>query len=152
MPDDTVSFERRRSERFPRNVSVFVYGYTASQKPFHEESTTVDVSSRGGLLALAANVFVGQKLLLTNIANCEEQQCSVVRFARKCHQKVVAIVFEQAVPDFWQTQTGQSDQRNNATDAKLEWLLCLASALEACKRPANWFETVPPDSKPGREN
>jgi hypothetical protein len=95
--------ERRRSKRFLCQVRVFVYGHAPGKKPFHEEATTLEVSSHGGLLTLAANVSVGQKLLLTNVANREERECRVVRFTPKHRQKrEVAIEFARSAPDFWQ--------------------------------------------------
>jgi hypothetical protein len=108
-PHDRASLDRRRSERLARNVSVFVYGHTPNRKPFHEEATTLEISSRGSLLTLAANVFVGQKLLLTNIANREETECSVVRFTPRNQQKIVAVEFAESVPDFWQPGNGHAE-------------------------------------------
>ena len=98
--------ERRRSERFLHRVSVFAYVHAPGENPFHEEATTSEVSSHGGLLTLTANVCVGQKLLLTNVASQEERECYVVRFTRKDRQKGdVAVEFAQSTPDFWQTRT-----------------------------------------------
>ena len=100
------TMERRRSERFPHRACVFAYSHAPGESPFHEEATTLEVSSHGGLLTLAANVSVGQKLLLTNIANQEERECYVVRFTGKRGQKRdVAIEFTRSAPDFWQTRT-----------------------------------------------
>jgi hypothetical protein len=109
LPDDRVSFDRRRSERVSRNINVFVYGHTQNRKPFHEEAVTLEISSGGALLTLAADVFVGQKLLLTNIANREEMECCVVRFERNGQQKIVAMEFPESVPDFWQPGIGHAD-------------------------------------------
>lgn len=100
-PDGVISFERRRSERSLRSVRVFVYGHAPGEKPFHEESTTLEISSRGGLLVLGEEVFVGQKLLLANIRSHHEQECTVVRFASKNHQRIVAVEFAPPSPDFW---------------------------------------------------
>jgi PilZ domain len=102
----TKILERRRSKRFLCQVRVFVYGHAPGKKAFHEDATTLEVSSHGGLLILAANVSVGQKLLLTNVANREERECRVVRFTPKHRQKrEVAIEFARSAPDFWQTHT-----------------------------------------------
>lgn len=100
--------DRRRSKRFVRQVRVFVYGHAPGNPPFHEEATTLEVSSHGGLLTLAASVIVGQKLLLTNMANREEQECRIVRFTPKHDQKrEVAVEFAQSAPGFWQTHAGR---------------------------------------------
>ncbi len=100
------TMDRRRSKRFPHRACVFVYSHSLGESPFHEEATTFEVSSHGGLLTLAANVSVGQKLLLTNIASQEALECYVVRFTRKHRNKRdVAIEFTRSAPDFWQTRT-----------------------------------------------
>jgi len=99
------TFERRRSERFLRPVCVFAYSHAPGESPCYEEVMTSEVSSHGGLLSLAADVYVGQKLLLTNMANQEERECYIVRFTRKHPQKrEVAIEFTQSGSDFWQTR------------------------------------------------
>jgi hypothetical protein len=96
--------ERRRSERILCRVGVFAYSHVPGASPFHEETTTLEVSSHGGLLTLAASIFVGQKLLLTNIANQDERECRVVRFTHKHDEKrEVAIEFTESSHDFWQT-------------------------------------------------
>ena len=98
--------ERRRSERLVLRVPVLAYGHAPGKKPFHEEVTTLEVSSHGGLLTFAAKVWVGQKLLLMNITNQEEQECHVVRLGLKRRKKRdVAIEFTRPAPDFWQTNT-----------------------------------------------
>jgi len=96
--------ERRRSERILRRIGVFAYSHAPGQNPFHEEATTLEVSSHGGLLLLTENVFVGQKLLLMNTASQDERECHVVRFTHKPPQKrEVAVEFMRSAPDFWQT-------------------------------------------------
>jgi len=98
--------ERRRSERILRRMSVFAYSHAPGENPFHEEATTLEVSSHGGLLILTENVFVGQKLLLMNIASQDERECHVVRFTHNHLQKrEVAVEFTRSAPDFWQTHT-----------------------------------------------
>ena len=98
--------ERRRSERLALRVAVLVYGHAPGKQPFHEEATTLEGSSHGGLLTLATKVWVGQKLLLMNITNQEEQECHVVRLGLKHRKKRdVAIEFTRPAPDFWQTNT-----------------------------------------------
>lgn len=114
------TLERRRSERFLHHVCVFVYSHAPGESPFHEETTTLDVSLHGGLLTLAANIYVGQKLLLTNIANQEERECYVVRFKRKRDQeRDVAIEFTRAAPDFWQSCMSMGAWSENQTASNL---------------------------------
>ena len=99
--DNTPPFERRRDERSLRSVRVLVYGHAPDEEPFHEESSTLEIGSRGGLMVLEKEVFVGQRLLLTNIYNLKEQECKVVRFVSKSRQKLVAIEFASSAPEFW---------------------------------------------------
>jgi hypothetical protein len=100
--------DRRRSKRFVCQVRVFVYGHALGKPPFYEEATTLEVSSHGGLLTLAASIFVGQKLLLTNMATWEEEACRIVRFTPKHGQKrEVAIEFAHSAPGFWQTHAAR---------------------------------------------
>jgi hypothetical protein len=70
--------ERRRSRRWPLDVSVYVYGYGPDDEPFHEEAHTLHVNANGGLLLLSVPVTEGQTLLLTNYLTQKEQDCRVV--------------------------------------------------------------------------
>jgi PilZ domain len=97
--------ERRRGERTACRVRVFIYGHAPDEEePFYEEATTSNVSACGGTITVAANVSVGQKLLLTNTVTQENQECRVVRCTRNGHTKCeVAFEFAQSAPTFWQT-------------------------------------------------
>lgn len=108
--DGAASFERRRGERSLRSVRVLVYGHAPGEEPFHEESSTLEIGSCGGLIVLEKEVFVGQKLLLTNIHNLKEHECKVVRFTSKSRQKIVAVEFPSSVPEFWEPDAQPSEQ------------------------------------------
>jgi hypothetical protein len=97
--------ERRRSQRTACRVHVFVYGHARGEEgPFYEEAATFEVSAHGGLLAITANVAVGQPLLLTNMASHEDQECRVVRCVHNNQPKCdVAFELVQPNPTFWQT-------------------------------------------------
>lgn len=98
--------ERRRSERLLLRVPLLVYGHAPGKEPFHEKARTLEISSHGGLLTVVTRVWVGQKLLLTNIANQEERECHVVRLGVKhSEEREVAIEFTQPAPEFWNTNT-----------------------------------------------
>ena len=109
--NETTSFERRRGERSLRSVRVLIYGHAPGDEPFHEESATLEIGSRGGLMVLEKEVFVGQKLLLTNVDNFKEQECKVVRFISKSHQKIVAVEFDSSAPEFWDRRPGLVNSR-----------------------------------------
>jgi hypothetical protein len=95
--------ERRRSARASIYVPVFVYGYTSSDEPFHQDTNTLQINDNGGLLRLDANVQRGQKLLVMNRVTKEEQECYVVTLAKRPkHADVrVGVAFAKSSPGFW---------------------------------------------------
>lgn len=97
--------ERRRSARACVYVPVFVYGYTSSDEPFHQNTNTLQVNENGGLLRLDANVQCGQKLLVMNRVTKEEQECHVVTLAKRLkHADLhVGVAFAKSTPGFWRT-------------------------------------------------
>ena len=66
---------RPRSTRVHLAIPVFIYGNTASDKPFKEITQTVEVNANGCLVELAAQVSKEQHLLLTNMKSNEEIPC-----------------------------------------------------------------------------
>ncbi len=100
--ENRIEFERRRAERVPLSVPVFVYGHGARNEPFHEETTSLVVNSHGALLVLASRVKSGQQLWLTNPETRHEQACHVVHFVKKRRKRSeVAIAFTEPAPSFW---------------------------------------------------
>jgi hypothetical protein len=95
MPD------RRSGARADVYVPLFVYGYTLSQEPFHEDTNSLEVSVNGGLLRLDAPVGRGQKLLLLNRVSRLEMECTVVRVATQSKRTFVGVTFARSAPDFW---------------------------------------------------
>lgn len=94
--------DRRRSQRLTLDVPLFVYGHTAAEDPFYEETKTVQVSAHGGLLLLASKVRPGQKLLLTNKLTQREVECRVVHLGpAHRHKTDVGVAFARPAPDFW---------------------------------------------------
>lgn len=94
--------ERRRSERFPSRVPLMVCGQSTGKGPFKEETVTLSINSHGALLALSANVALGQKLLLINPQTWEEREARVSRVAELHGQRTqVAVEFAQSAPEFW---------------------------------------------------
>jgi hypothetical protein len=95
--------ERRRSARASIYVPVFVYGYTSSDEPFHQDTNTLQVNDNGGLLRLDANVQRGQKLLVMNRVTQEEQECFVVTATKRPkHADLrVGVAFAKSSPGFW---------------------------------------------------
>lgn len=94
--------ERRRSERFPSRVTLMVCGQSTGKGPFKEETVTLSINSHGALLALCANVALGQRLLLINCQTWDEVETRVSRLAALDPQRTqVAVEFTQPAPDFW---------------------------------------------------
>lgn len=95
--------ERRRSPRTSLYVPVFVYGYSATDEPFHEETNTLQVNANGGLLRLCANVHFGQKLLLMNRLTKQEQECYVVTVGNRPRHadRHVGVALSKCAPEFW---------------------------------------------------
>lgn len=95
--------DRRRSRRWPVDISVYVYGHGPGKETFHEEAHTLNVSSNGALLLLSVPVQRGQLLLLTNQLTQQEMDCRVVYLGTK-HSRTVetGVVFPRTNPDFWQ--------------------------------------------------
>jgi hypothetical protein len=71
--------ERRSTRRFFANTPVLVYGYGATDDPFHERTKALSVNAGGGLITLTTAVSPGQALLLINEVNLKEEECTVVR-------------------------------------------------------------------------
>ena len=96
--------DRRSTERFLANAPVLVYGYGATNDPFHEGTEALSVNARGGLITLTTAVNPGQTLLLINKVNQKEEKCTVVRQGSTYLNRTGIIVkFPQPVPDFWDT-------------------------------------------------
>ncbi len=94
--------DRRSTSRFLANTPVLVYGYGATDDPFHERTEALSVNAAGGLITLTSAVNPGQTLLLINEANLKEEKCTVVRqVSTYLNRTDVVIKFRLPVPDFW---------------------------------------------------
>jgi PilZ domain len=95
--------ERRRSERLPLRVTVWVCG-RSEKGSFREETVTLSINSHGALMALSANVALGQRLLLMNPQTWDEVEARVSRLAALHDQRTeLAVEFAQPAPQFWAT-------------------------------------------------
>ncbi|MGH9687403.1 MAG: PilZ domain-containing protein [Candidatus Acidiferrales bacterium] len=93
---------QRRSERVLLDIPVVVRGETGN-RVFQEETFTVTVSAHGALLMLEANVSLGQKLLVLNPKNWDEQEARVAyKGAMHAGLAQVAVEFAKPAPEFWQ--------------------------------------------------
>jgi hypothetical protein len=102
-PDQPIS-DRRSTRRFLANVPVLVYGYRATDDPFHEQAEALSVNAGGGSITLSTEVSPGQTLLLIHELNLKEQKCTVVRqIFTGTHPTGIIVKFPEPIPDFWHT-------------------------------------------------
>lgn len=96
-----VVVERRCDERVWLYSPLLVYGHTTENEPFHERTEGLHVNAGGGLITLTTSVTEGQRLLLINKLD-QEQECQVVgERSKHLTRAAVAIEFLRPVPDFW---------------------------------------------------
>jgi hypothetical protein len=96
-----LSIEKRRCERVPAAMPVFVYG-RAHGHPFSEHTETSNVSAQGGLVTLSAVVEPAQTLLVTNLQTNEDLACRVARLVKsEAGKTLVGIEFLRPSPRFW---------------------------------------------------
>ncbi len=108
-----AQIEHRRSERVLIDVPVVICGQSADYREFREETFTVTVSAHGALLMLAANVLLGQKLVIMNPKNHDERQVRVAfRGAAHAGLAQVGIEFPRPAPEFWQIDAPPQNWKN----------------------------------------
>lgn len=90
-------------------VSLFVYGYTAEDIPFHEDTYSIAINARGGWIVMRTRVQPGQRLAVTNHGNEWTQECTVASIRARQGQGIdVAVEFPNPLPDFWRNlETGK---------------------------------------------
>ena len=94
--------EKRRSHRLLLQVPVQVCGKDVQQRSFLEDTGTMVVSAHGGLVAIFANVRMGDKLILVNKVTNEQELASVVFLGpAKDGKQEVGFEFERAAGQFW---------------------------------------------------
>ena len=100
----TRKTERRQGFRVAAATPVFVYGWLRDE-PFAENTETVDISETGGLMPISAMVDPSQELILTNLRTEKDIACHVARVTTRADgQRLAALAFLQASPDFWQIE------------------------------------------------
>jgi hypothetical protein len=92
----------RRSKRLGLAVRVCVYGQDTFRERFREFTQMLSVNAYGGLIALAAPVEKGQKILVENRNTREEREFRVVDVSRARDGKWrVGIEFAHGPANFW---------------------------------------------------
>ena len=79
-----------------------VCGQSTERGPFREETVILSLNSHGALLALSADVALGQKVVLMNPQTWNETEARVSRLAALHGQwTAVAVEFTQPATQFW---------------------------------------------------
>ncbi|MHB8503124.1 MAG: PilZ domain-containing protein [Candidatus Acidiferrales bacterium] len=101
MPASDPS-NRRRSERVVLQIPVTVLAETPDRVHVEEQTHTLVVNAHGGLMKLAAELLVGQPIILVNPQSGLEQSCRVVRIDQPSPDYfAVAFEFDRPSPKFW---------------------------------------------------
>ena len=101
MPASDPS-NRRRSERVVLQIPVTVLAETPDRVHVEEQTQTLVVNAHGGLMKLAAELLVGQPIILVNPQSGLEQSCRVVRIDQPSPDYfAVAFEFDRPSPKFW---------------------------------------------------
>lgn len=93
--------DRRATSRIGAHLPLFIYGSLPSGDPFYEESFTISFNGTGGLILMASSVQPGQRIMVTNQANDQTQECVVVSVAAQPAGSYVAFKFPEPMPQFW---------------------------------------------------
>lgn len=91
-----------RGNRVALQLPVLVRGRLGAPQAVREETHTLFVLSRGAVISLAADVQVGEKLVLINLKNGKETKCQVVSVQRpETGINEVELRFTQSASQFW---------------------------------------------------
>jgi hypothetical protein len=97
--------DKRRAQRLPIAMPVLVYGYVKGD-PFAENSESINVSARGGLVAISAEVSCWEKVIVTNLQTDQDLKCRIVRLVKTPAGQILAgLEFPDVEPRFWRTGT-----------------------------------------------
>jgi len=97
-----VRFDLRRSQRVRAQLPVVAQGKLTGKTPFVDPTRAIVLSAHGCLITLSASVRLGERIILRNSANREEQDCRVVYLGEKQGGRTeVGLRFKTAAPQFW---------------------------------------------------
>ena len=93
---------QRRSARVLLDVPVVIRGESPEERGFREETFTVTVSANGALVMLAAEVSLGQRVMLRKLTDSIEIQGRIA-YVGMPHAGLtqVGIELDQPSPEFW---------------------------------------------------
>ncbi|HEY2547861.1 MAG TPA: PilZ domain-containing protein [Candidatus Acidoferrum sp.] len=99
---NSVSFDLRRSQRVHAQLPVVVQRKSTDETPFADPTRALVLSAHGCLITLSVPVRLGERLILRNLANREEQDCRVVYLGENHGGRTeVGLRFKTATPQFW---------------------------------------------------
>src|SRR5438270_9754925 len=91
----------RATHRIAAHLPLFIYGSLLGGDPFYEETFTISINEIGGLIWMASSVASGQRIMVTNQANDQTQECVVVSVVAQPAGSYVAFRFSTPMPQFW---------------------------------------------------
>jgi hypothetical protein len=101
--------EKRRCERVPVAMPVFIYGRVRGET-FSEYAETSDISAQGGAVVLSAEIERSQAFLITNLRTNEDLACRVARLAITQKGSIlVGFEFLRPSPRFWSIDFSSGD-------------------------------------------
>ena len=111
-PNRVKSGFRRRSQRVPAQLPVVAQGTLTDETPFADPTRAIVLSAHGCLITLSASISLGDRLILRNTANREEQDCRVVYLGEKEGGRTeVGLRFKTAAPQLWGLEHPPRDWR-----------------------------------------
>jgi hypothetical protein len=93
--------DRRATGRIDAHLPLFIYGSLPGGDPFYEETFTFSINETGGLIFMATHVQHGQRIMVTNQANDQTQECIVASVVGQPAGSYVAFKFPAPMPQFW---------------------------------------------------
>jgi len=94
---------RRRSMRVLLSIPVIVAGKNPKGADFKEDTRTLVVNAHGALVALAAQLPAGQKVVVTNVSTQQSAECTVAYIGSTQGGKMqMGLEFVNPAPSFWQ--------------------------------------------------
>ena len=107
-----VRSKLRRSRRVAAQLPVVVQGKLTDETPFEDPTRAIVLSAHGCLITLSASVRLGERLILRNVANREQQDCRVFYLGEKQGGRTeVGLCFKTAAPQFWSLKHPPPDWR-----------------------------------------
>jgi hypothetical protein len=92
---------RLATNRIAAHLPLFIYGSLLGGDPFYEETFTISINETGGLIWMASSVKPGQRIMATNQANDQTQECVVVSVVAQPAGSYVTFRFSTPMPQFW---------------------------------------------------